>query len=332
MKKMLTKKIPLYIILILFAFLGILFCFFFPIQTPASDFSSEPTASNCNLNIRRLTGYSFIKPLVYAEQETGNPDYLTVKSAAQRLLDSKKAQGLITDGSIYYREFSGGKWFGINERVSYSPGSLLKVPELIAFYKMKERIPGLFEKKYLFNQEYKTDRNLHFVSKKLEVGKTYSIRDFLEYMIVHSDNQATIVLSSLIDNQLFSNVFTDIGFPSPDFKSKDYPMNARDYSRFFIELFNASYLNFEDSENCLRLLSKAVFKEGMMKGIPDGIPVCHKFGESGPETEPHFSEAGLVLNGNKPYLLVVMLKGKDLTKMPAVSSEISSLIYQRLGQ
>jgi beta-lactamase class A len=141
-----------------------------------------------------------------------------------------------------------------------------------------------------------------------------------------------MVLNALVNRDVFVKVFTDIGLPAPDFNARDYPISAKDYSRFFIELYNGSYLSFTDSEASMSLLNQVVFKEGMMKGIPASVPVCHKFGESGSDTEPHFSESGIVFVENKPYLLTIMLKGRDVNSLPGISADISSLVYRFVTQ
>jgi len=333
MKNFINRPIPLYVFILFIVAVLPVFFLLFPQATPASDLPvNQDMQSSCKVSLQRLGGFTFIKPLVYAEQETESVDYRSVKQDLQNLIDSKKSQGLLRNGAVYFREFSGGQWFGIQEKAPFSPGSLLKVPELIAFYKMKEKEPGLFDKKFLFDKEQVVDRRLHFLSKRLEVGKTYTVRDFLEYMIVHSDNQATMILNALVNRDVFVKVFTDIGLPSPDFNARDYPISAKDYSRFFIELYNGSYLTFKDSEASMTLLSQVVFKEGMIKGIPASVPVCHKFGESGSDAEPHFSESGIVFVENKPYLLTVMLSGHDVQKLPAISAEISDLVYRFVAQ
>jgi beta-lactamase class A len=105
-------------------------------------------------------------------------------------------------------------------------------------------------------------------------------------------------------------------------------MNAPDYSVFFKELYNGSYLSFENSEACMQLLSNTDFNEGMIAGLPAGAFAAHKFGEGGPDTEPNFCESALIYNGNRPYLLTVMTKGKDIKKLPAVIKEISKKVYE----
>jgi hypothetical protein len=97
-----------------------------------------------------------------------------------------------------------------------------------------------------------------------------------------------------------------------------------------IELYNGTCLSFKDSEECLKLLSEAEFKDGMLKTLPEGITVAHKFGEAGPTSEPNFSESAIIYAGKNCYILTVMTKGKDIKKLPLVVSEISQKIYNSI--
>ena len=146
-------------------------------------------------------------------------------------------------------------------------------------------------------------------------------------MIVYSDNNATILLNNIIDKGVFKKVFTDVGLAEPDFSAREYPISAQDFSIFMKELFNASYLSKEDSEACLELLSKSDFRDGLINGLPVNCATAHKFGEGGDMNLPNFSESAIVYCGKKPYLLTVMVKGKQMQQLPKVISDISKKVY-----
>jgi beta-lactamase class A len=107
----------------------------------------------------------------------------------------------------------------------------------------------------------------------------------------------------------------------------DIPITVREYSLFLRVLFNASYLNIEDSEYCTGLLSQSDFDKGLLSGLPAGTRVAHKFGEAGDTVNAHFSEAGIIYLDNNPYLITVMTKGRDPKLLPAVVANISRTIF-----
>ena len=329
---MLTKKVPLYFVFISFLFSGVILCVGFKLnQTHKAELAIPTVISNqssCDLNIARLKGFQFIHPLLYAEPNCESQELSNHKLEIESVINSNKVAGNISSASVYLREFKQAQWISINENETYSPGSLLKVPELIALYKMNELNPGFLDRTIVYNGATKNNRVVTFESKHVVIGKAYTIKELLYYMIVYSDNDATIMLNKVIDKSVFNNVFSDNGLKEPENNATSYPITARDYSIFMKELYNASYLNFKDSEACLSLLSKSEFNEGLISGIPANSTVVHKFGEGGFDNAPNFSESAIVYCGNKTYLLTVMTKGTDMKKLPKVIGEISKKVYE----
>ena len=334
---MLKKKIPAYFILIASA-LSIIVCLGFVAlnkpksQEPLADSIITDSNKYCSLNIARLKGYRFIHPLLYAEPNCEATDFIGYKNEIEQVIESNKALGNLTTASVYIREFKQAEWLVINEGEKYSVGSLLKVPELIAYFKMEELNPGFLDKKITYNQRITTDKIINFESNHIVFGQTYSIRELLKYMIVYSDNEATLILNKLIDGNIFKKVFSDVGLKEPDFQSNSYPMGVMDYSIFMKELYNSSYLSFKYSEACLDLLSQSKFSDGIVSGLPSNCDLVHKFGESGTTDNPNFTEAAIVYCGKRPYILIVMTKGKDMTKLPKVVGEISKKVYEIMSK
>jgi beta-lactamase class A len=336
---MLTKKVPFYLLIITFLFSSLISILGF------SYLKSNPNSENteidnsiipangsfCNLNIGRLNGYQFIHPLLYAEPKCESEELADCKNQITQIIDNNIANGKIISASVYVREFTQAQWISINPSELYSPGSLLKVPELMALYKMNEIKPGFLDKviEYTDAKKTKSDRIINFeTNHHIELGNKYTVRELIKFMIVYSDNDATMLLNELIDKSVFSKIFTDIGLKDIDYKSSDYKMNVADYSIFLKELYNGSYLSFKNSEECLSLLSKTEFKDGIISGLAANCVVCHKFGEGGPTSEPNFSEGAIVYCGRTPYIISIMTKGKDMKSLPAVSAEISKKVYQ----
>jgi len=334
---MFTKKVPFYLLILtvlISSFISILGFSYFKSNSQSeiaeNDNSINPAhPSFCNLNISRLQGYQYIHPLLYAEPQCESEELADCKNQINQIINANKANGTIISASVYVREFTQAQWTSINPTELYSPGSLLKVPELMALYKMNERQPGFLEKviEYKDVSETKSNRVINFESNHIKLGNKYTIRELIKYMIVYSDNDATMLLNGLIDKSVFSKVFTDIGLHEPDYSSFDHKMNVADYSIFLKELYNGTYLSFKNSEECLSILSKTEFKEGLISGLPSNCMVSHKFGEGGSSSEPNFSEAAIVYCGKAPYIITIMTKGRDMKSLPSVSAEISKKVY-----
>ena len=88
----------------------------------------------------------------------------------------------------------------------------------------------------------------------------------------------------------------------------------------------------------MQLLTETTFKNGLVQGVPDGIPVAHKFGEqtivNPTDNSIEFRElhdCGIIYYPKSPYFLCVMTKGEDFTKLQSIIAEISSISYQKIN-
>lgn len=330
---MINKKISLPIALIMTtAGIGISY-----IATTAFNHSKsiEPILERdnqfCNNYSTRLKGYEFVSPLLFGEQSCESPKLQTVKLQLEDIIEKYKSEGVIQNASVYIRKLNQGEWISIGDAEKYNPGSLLKVPELICFFKMKEKDPEILNKKITYSVALNLPKQATIVSKSIELGKTYTIRELLYYMIAYSDNYATMLLNFQMDMDVFKKVFTDMGLSQPNVNSNDIPITAKQYSYFMRTLYNASYLSAEDSEYCTELLSHSDFKDGMLNGLPKDIKVVHKFGEAGDGMNAHFNETGIIYVNKSPYLLTVMTKGKNNSLLPGVVSNISKTVYYMIA-
>ena len=337
--KLLSKKIPLYFVL-LASLLGALISYsFISFKKNDNNDSSVQTGTpvsateSCSFNINRLGGHKFIKPLLYAEKTCEADKFVGVKSSVTNLIEEFKTKGEITDASVYLRLFSKGEWTSINDEKKYEPGSLFKVPLLITYLRLAEHNPALLNKKITFNLISNESKGLkqEFLKNAIKIGESYAVNELFRYMIVHSDNNATMLLMNNISFEEFQKTFTDMGI-SKELTKNDAVISAREYSVFWLALYNGSYLNFDNSEYALSLLSQTDFSEGILKGLPQGTRISHKFGEKGNITTHihNLSETAIVYINNNSYLLTIMTKGNDQAKLPKVIQAISSQVYNNV--
>ena len=292
---------------------------------PATDF-----ASTGNFKIKRLSGRKFIRPLLYAERLKEAESFATIKKSINDVIDTLKAKGEINTASVYVRLFKKrGEWLSINDETKYQPGSLFKVPLLITYLRIEEKTPGILQKKIAFNQVTEESKQFKqmFMKDQIQLGHSYTVKELLRYMIVHSDNNATMLLFNNMPATEFMQTFSDLSLDS-NMTKNDGMITAKDYSTFWLILYNGSYLNFDNSEYALSLLSESDFSEGMVKGIPKGVMVAHKFGEKGTQTSHCLHETGIVYANDKPYLITIMTEGSKQDVLPECLQKISSLVYE----
>jgi beta-lactamase class A len=282
----------------------------------------------CSYNIKRLLGYEYIKPLEYAEPENESALYSSFKSKVDALVAEKKKAGLLNNASVYLRDFKKGNWMSFQGKVPFHPGSLVKVPILISYLKFEEHRPGILNAPVTFEAgQYIPSQSYN--SKQIEVGKTYTIKELLEYMIKYSDNNATFLLKKNLDVAQFKKTYDNVGLPVPNIMDVNYSLSAEDFSVFLKVLFNAGYLSIANSEYAIKLLTECDFKEGFLKGLPAGTPVAHKFGEWGDGGVQHeLHESGIIYLDGEAYILTVMTSGKNIQDLTKTIQEITQVFYQ----
>jgi beta-lactamase class A len=326
---MLKKTIPMYYIAVALV-LGALIPSYLLLKKSNSSRTEEnkSAAQQCSeYNIARLTGYKHIKPLVSAETACESRKYAGVKQDLERAIKEYKKQGLLTSASVYVRDFKKGEWTLVGEGEQFAPGSLIKVPILMAYLRMAEVTPSILDKKMRLASPIANLPSQVFKGKSIEIGKEYSVKELLHYMIADSDNSATVLLTSSMEFEVFRKMFVDLGLQEPKPVDNDFKITAKEYSMFMKALYNASYLNIQNSEYALSMLSQSEFKEGILKNLPSSLSVAHKFGEAGNVNEHQLHESGIIyLDGNN-YMITVMTKGKELKSLSDVLGGISRLVY-----
>ncbi len=281
-------------------------------------------------NIARLTGYKHIKPLVSAETACESSKYAALKQHLEAAIKDYKKQGILSTASVYVRDFKQGEWTLIGEGEQFAPGSLIKVPIMMAYLRMAELNPSLLKKKMRLSSPIASLPSQAFEGKSIEVGKEYTVQELLHYMIAYSDNNATVLLTNSIDFEVFKKMFTDLGLQEPKPVDNDFKITAKEYSMFIKALYNASYLNIQNSEYAVSLLSQSEFREGIVKNLPPSLQVAHKFGESGSVSEHQLHESGIIYLDGHNYMITVMTKGKEIKPLAEVLSGVSRLVYNEM--
>ena len=330
---MLKRKVPFYLLIVtVLVSVSVSFLLFSHPGNSTPHTSASPVyQAQCLYTVKRLSGFDYVHPLMYAEPECESPSLLAVKNDVEKIISSHTASGDMMSASVYIRKYSGGSWTSVGDGLRYQPGSLLKVPILMAFCKMKEKDPELFGRKIMYNKKITVEKLVSFPSQSIELGKSYTVRELLHYMITFSDNAATLLLKQNMNKEIFDKIFYDLGMDVPNSGKGPYTITAKQYSEFFKILYNAAYLSSEDSEYCLELLSTCTFSDGMLSGLPPNCKVAHKFGESGSDKLFCLSESGIIYSDNGNYILTVMTNGSDVHKLPAVIGEISKVVFEGLN-
>lgn len=271
--------------------------------------------------------YDFVSPLLECDSfESSELAYFDEE--IKQVSDNLMQNGTIEDISYYFRDLNNGVWIGINEYEKFAPASLMKLPLMISYFKQSEEDPSIFSQAFIFGEEDDNYGKQNIVPEQvMSIGAPYTVPDLIYRMIVFSDNSALRML--LKNSGAFGlRVFEDLGVDIPESDNDEDFIDVRTYSRFFRVLYNASYLNIQDSNKALEILSETQFKDGLVAGVPSNIVVAHKFGEREKDGIRQLHDCGIVYHPNKPCVICIMTRGKDFDRLESAISEISKKTFE----
>ena len=255
-------------------------------------------------------------------------------TAMEELQEDLEAAVLDYDGSwsVYVKELEYDNSFSINNRGIY-PASLIKLFAMAATYE---------------NMEQVLDNETDYLGSSSSAKET--IQTLLENMIEISDNEAYNELvrlqsssrdftegCSIINEYLQENGYVDTGVhttlhPAASSSVKDglgdNVTSVEDCGKLLEKIYRGTCGSQEDSGEMLHLLLNQENTLKIPGGLPDGIEVAHKTGET---TEVQH-DAGIIYGENTDFILCIMVD--DVTSAAYVYPQIHELtetVYDALN-
>lgn len=288
----------------------------------------------------RTSQNGLINPLVEYEIASSlyKEELKNIRGGVQKEVNSQIGSGNVSKMAVYFRSLNDGPWFGINQDDNFFPASLLKVPIMIAYFKLSETNPDILKKEVKYDESYSqkfgdANNDSYFKPENsIELGKTYTIEDLIRFMIVYSDNNAkNLLISNLSDINVLLRVYTDLGISSaPELQSEEDILSVHEYSTILRVLYNASYLTKDFSKKALALLSQTQFQKGLKDSLPKNLKIANKFGEYSNRTTRQLHDCGIVYYPDNPYILCLMTRGTNFEKMEDAISSISKSVYREV--
>lgn len=282
---------------------------------------------------------NFISPDIVCDED---PSMRTksLKTVTETIVRKHIADATVKRLSVFYRDLDNRQWFGVNENEPFAPGSLLKLPLAISYYKLAEIEPSILDHEYEY-QKNSGEETLHGVqnikpSEKLIAGKKYGVRDLLDRMMKYSDNEPVPFLVSLLSKEFLDKVFIDLGVYIPTSRGvEENFISVKTYGSILRALYNASYINREFSNELLEMLGESVFDSGIETGVPNSVRVANKFGErvfvdeaSNRVVSIELHDCGIIYDKEAPYILCVMTEGRNFDELSEAIADISKTVYE----
>ena len=209
--------------------------------------------------------------------------------------------------SIYYENINSGASIAVNKELALFPASLSKLVQAILIVKKVEEGVWAWDKQLkALPEDISSDSGTLYQS----IGdKPITVEKLLEELLVNSDNTA----QNIFKHQLIVDDYIKFQYETglQDLYNDKGLISAKEYSRILRVLYTSSFLEPENSEKILEYMSVATFKDYLSQGIPSDIKFAHKYGEN--KEYNIFADSGIVYVTNKPYMITVMIKGKDST-------------------
>ncbi|MFZ4476259.1 MAG: serine hydrolase [Saprospiraceae bacterium] len=259
--------------------------------------------------------------------------YAPLKGKLENILQQQKSRGKLLQASVYLKDFEKGRWISINPDEKYRPASLLKLGLLLGALHQEEMVPGFLDKKLSLSPQDTIGQQYQvFSDKTIQIGRSYTVRELVEYMVTYSDNYASRLLAAHIDQAVMATLFNELELPQINFDRSRYMLTTKEASTFLRVIFNSTLLSPEKSEYAAMLLNKSAFENGFSTAFPEKTRIWHKFGEwNDPSGLYELHQTAIFFIGNKPYMLTVMTRGTD----PAVLSEtlqaLAKAVYEGLS-
>ena len=313
--------------------LGLLVGIFIGYMIPGSFFDLSNVASEFHAG---TSAGKLINPLYECNTGIayGYKQLSSLQSSVNGYINQLTANNSVSSVAVYFRNLNSGPWFGINEHDDFAPSSLLKTPVMMAYYEQAEQDPSILSKKISYTTDPVGVIPENFPpAHPLEKGKTYTVDQLIDQMIIASDNVALRLLEDNIDNRKIDQVTLDLGITTATASTPSDFMDVSEYATLFRVLYYSTYLNQKYSEKALELLSKAEFNQGLTTLLPKNIVVAHKFGEREVTAGTHqLHDCGIIYYPNNPYLLCVMTKGPDFNDLATTIQQISKKVYDDVAK
>ncbi len=287
--------------------------------------------TNKNENIHSFDNkYKFINPLLDCES---NFNFISTKTIEFKINKYLENNNKINKIWLFFRFLKNGSIFWINENDNFLSASLTKLPLAIVLFKLSEtkEFQNILENEIII-EDIKIDLDRNLWQDNIKIWEKYKIIQLIEQMLINSDNLAAIYLIAYVWENL-NTVYKELWIKEIDFNNPYIDVSAKDISMFLRILYNASYLNRENSEKILYMLSKSNFTSWLKAGVPKNILISNKFWEKwfkvNPEKQLH--DCWIIYYPNNPYILCVMTRWDNFSDLSNVIKDISNIVYREIS-
>jgi beta-lactamase class A len=269
--------------------------------------------------IRLRQKYSLLAPRILTEAPTDTLiNFLPLRSTLREYVTP------FADKFAFYFEYlPTGTSIGVNEKLDFTAASLIKVPTVMAYYRQMEKRGFSIDGQSVKLEQQYIDKGSGTLWKR-GVGAIVTLNEAVRLALVESDNTATFVIASVLDQTSFDEVYEglDINFVKI---GANINISPKSYTSVLKALYFSAILSKDHSQEILSMLTKTSFSDKLVAGIPQGITVAHKIGIV--SNQDVFHDCGIVYVPSRPYILCMFSQApEDVTRERM--RNISRMVYE----
>lgn len=288
-----------------------------------SELIIVPTKNDIGLYTIYLNELDYLQINVYLEPLNSE---LIKSSLLEYLNDESSNYGL------YIYDLKRNVEISFNESNLFRAASMVKVPIAIAI--LKEVEDGSLS----LDSYYNLKGNLIFTNLvglgQYSVGTSFTLRQYLEAMIIESDNTALNHLDSILSKKYGNNLNMHLKeLLGVNFFVNPPETTPKEVGTVLEGLYNYRFLNKTNSDYLINLLMNAVpdLKEGIGLGIPSNIQFANKIGFLDTNEDLSYMDSAIVYGTKTDYIVVIMNKNQPWTVARNNLKNLSSIIYKYLN-
>jgi len=272
--------------------------------------------------------YSLLSKRLFVENQ--NDIFVNLAPLRSKVRNSLNKTGILY--SFYFEYLPSGTSIRAGDSEEFVGASLMKLPIVMDLYKTSElgRL-SLDDSITIDDQALSKKFGLLY---QAGAGSSVTLKEAVRLALTESDNTAARIILEQTQKTLKP---TDRSLNFLDVDIEDYTdggqpvilISARAYSSFLKCLYLSCYLDYDDSQEILNILTKADFHSRLEAGVSDkSVRVAHKIGTFSQKSS---SDCGIVYVPKRPYLFCLMINSTE-ANVDKIIADISGMTYKYITE
>lgn len=215
-------------------------------------------------------------------------------------------------------DLKSGDTYGLNEFETMEAASIIKLPVMTLLLKQADEGKINLDSTYVLKDSDKIGGSGTLQGSPEGTILTY--RKMLEYMGQVSDNTAFNIVRKYFGDDVINDFAKSVGMTKTDISTN--MTSPSDMALLLEKIYEGRILSVKSRDLLFTDLTKTIYEQHLVKGVPEDIQVAHKYGR-----EVHVvNDAGVVYSEN-PYVVVIMTGGIVEKEADNMFPALSKIIY-----